>query len=298
MGKKRRAKKPATAKPKRRRVKRGHVKSDLERLCDELKEADVESIWGDVIARVNIEYHIQFFKERQEVWMHITRNTSGLNSFISTQLVDFVNMYKKNSKGKDKYMHLLLDWYKHTQEYVAPGARSGEITWRMLVSVDVTGFDETTRSCVLLSLMMGLFHEMLSRVECYKRESTTADSFLPSAAGYELDDEVSLYRLGGFALFSSIQYRERKIMWKKKFLVSHEMAEKLLTELSLLKQLKDEEKTDLPAAVDFQDRGHMTFMKPVLLPFIRNTVAEVRKLMNFQEYSKHGKDFFKASLNH
>ena len=152
------------------------MKSDLERLCDELKEADVESIQGDVIARVNIEYHIQFFKERQEVWMHITRNTSGLNSFISTQLVDFVNMYNKNSKGKDKYMHLLLDWYKHTHEYVAPGAHSGEITWRMLVSVDVTGFDETTRSCVLLSLMMGLFHEMQSRVECYKRELQTADS--------------------------------------------------------------------------------------------------------------------------
>ena len=44
----------------------------------------------------------------------------------------------------------------------------------------------------------------------------------------------------------------------KKFLVSHETAEKLLTDLSLLKQLKDEEKSDLPAAVDFQDRGHMT----------------------------------------
>ena len=59
---KRHAKQPTKAKPKHRRVKRGHVKSDLERLYNELKEADVESIRGDVIARVNIEYHIQFFK--------------------------------------------------------------------------------------------------------------------------------------------------------------------------------------------------------------------------------------------
>ena len=52
----------------------------------------MESIRGDVIARVNIEYHIQFFKERQEVWMHYNKKHFGLNSFISTQLVDFVNI--------------------------------------------------------------------------------------------------------------------------------------------------------------------------------------------------------------
>lgn len=83
-------------------------------------------------------------------------------------------------------------------------------------------------------------------------------------------------------------------MWRRKLQVSQEMAQKFRTELALLKQLKDAEKADLPAAVHIQDRGHMTFMNPTLLPFIRNTVAEIRKQLNYQEYSKYGKDFFKV----
>ena len=73
------------------------------------------------------------------------------------------------------------------------------------------------------------------------------------------------------------------------------MAQKFRTELALLKQLKDGEKSELPPAVHIQDRGHMTFMNPTLLPFIRNTTAEIRKLLNYQEYSKYGKDFFKVT---
>jgi len=38
-------------------------------------------------------------------------------------------------------------------------------------------------------------------------------------------------------------------------------------------------------------------MNPILLPFIRNVAAEVRKLLNYQEYSKYGRDFFKVCLS-
>ena len=76
--------------------------------------------------------------------------------------------------------------------------------------------------------------------------------------------------------------------------MNQEMAQNLHTELTLLKQLKDAQKSDLPAAIHIQDRGHMTFMNPTLLPFIRNVAAEVRKLLNYQEYSNYGKDFFKV----
>ena len=79
--------------------------------------------------------------------------------------------------------------------------------------------------------------------------------------------------------------------------MNQKTSQNLRTELVLLKQLKDTQKLDLPAAVHIQDRGHMTFMNPTLLPFIRNVAAEVRKLLNYQEYSKYGKDLFKVCLS-
>ena len=39
----------------------------------------------------------------------------------------------------------------------------------------------------------------------------------------------------------------------------------------------------------------MTFMSHKLLPFVRNCVAEIRCLMNYQEYSEYGKGFFKVN---
>ena len=119
-------------------------------------------------------------------------------------------------------------------------------------------------------------------------------SMFPSAAGYEEDDEASLYKLGGFALFSCIRFRQRKLMWRKKVQIRKETAQRYRTEHALLQQLRDTEKCDLPVAIYIQDRGGMTFMNPCLVPFIRESVAEIRKLLNYQEYSKHGKNLFKV----
>ena len=105
---------------------------------------------------------------------------------------------------------------------------------------------------------------------------------------------ISLCKLGGFALFSCIRLRKRKLMWKRKLSVSQKEALTVRTELTLLKQLVDSDKCDLPAAIHDQDRGKMTFMHPSLLPFIKGAVTEVRKLLNYQEYSKHGQNFFKV----
>lgn len=304
MGKQRRRAK-AASKPKERAKaprKRLSVK-DVQLVCEELKDMDVEEMRGDVARQVESEYHMQFFEERMNLWLHIkSTNVMALDSLISTVLADFVKMYRQHSKGKDKYTRLLLAWYTYMNQYVVQSSDVGEAAWSKLVErymVPAGGISECTRSCLLSSLMMGIFHEMLRRVECFVSElpGSTPSSIFPSATGYQDDDEASLYRLAGFALFSCVQFRQRKLMWRRKLQVNQETAQKLRTELALLKQLKDAQKSDLPAAIHIQDRGHMTFMNPILLPFIRNVAAEVRKLLNYQEYSKYGRDFFKVCLS-
>ena len=89
---------------------------------------------------------------------------------------------------------------------------------------------------------MGSLNELLKRVECCL--SNEASDWLPSAEGYEPDDETSLYHLGGFALFSAIKFRRQRLMWRRKLGVSKETAQKYRTEHLLLQQMKDVKKSD------------------------------------------------------
>ena len=78
----------------------------------------------------------------------------------------------------------------------------------------------TKQSSLMSSLLMGSLNE-LKRVE-YSL-SKEAYEWLPSTKGYQPDDETSLYRLSGFALFSAIRFRRKKL-WRRKLGVSKEAA--------------------------------------------------------------------------
>ena len=177
------------------------------------------------------------------------------------------------------------------------GTDVGDTAWSSLIQGYTGDVNACSRSCLLSSVLMSMLDEMLKTVQCIVSEQwgcASSESFLPSADGYLADDEVSLCKLGGYALFSCIHLRKRKLMWKRKLSVSQKKALTVRAELTLLKQLVDSDKCDLPAAIHDQDRGKMTLMHPSLLPFIRVAVTEVRKLLNYQEYSKHGQKFFKV----
>ena len=183
---------------------------------------------------------------------------------------------------------------RYIQQYTTQESEVGAMVWNQLTKGcgDTERISDQTKSCLMSSLLMGSLNELLNRVECCL--SDEASDWLPSAEGHEPDDETSFYRLGGFALFSAFKFRCQELMWRRKLGVSKEAAQKYRTEHLLLKQMKDVEKSDLPMAVHVQDRGAMTFMNRRLIPFVRNSVAEIHQLMSYQEYSKHGKGFFKV----
>ena len=295
---KRKAKEPSEAR-KKAKVKR-LTKKDVQRVCTELRGIDVDEFRGDVIQQMDTEYHIQFFKERLQLWGYIkTANVAGLDSLLSTLLLNFVELYTKHSKGKDKYTKLLLSWYAYMQEYTAKDSEKGKVAWSELIVhwSDPDSIAESTKSCLMSSLLNGSLNEMMKRVECCLSNSPEHDatSWFPLAEGYKADDEVSLYRLAGFALFSCIRFRRRKLIWRRKLGVSKETAQRYRTEHAILQQLRDADKCDLPPAIHIQDRGGMTFIHPMLIPFVKNAVGEIRLLLNYEEYSKQGKEFFNVS---
>ena len=272
--------------------KSGHI-------CSNLKDLDIVELRMDLVQQINSGYHLLFFEDRLRVWEYITitsANVEKLDSLLCVLLEVFVEKYRQNFKGKDRHERLLLNWYEYMQLYTTKESEVGATAWNQLTKGwgDTEGISDQTQSSLMSSLLMESLNELLKRVECCLSDEE-ASEWLPSAEGYQPDDETSLYRLGGFALFSAIRFRRKKLMWRRKLGVSKEAAQKYRTEHLLLQQMKDVEKSDLPSAVHIQDRGGMTFMSPKLLPFVRNCVAEIRRLMNYQEYSEHGKGFFKVN---
>lgn len=294
---KRKAKKSEQKTVKKRKLS----KEDMEKLCKDLKSIDIDELRRDVVSLVDTGYHISFFKARLDLWEYIKgKNVGPLQSVLATLSSDFVTQYQSHFKGKNKHFRLTLAWYDYMRQYTVLGNNMGERAWSKLVDGYSGSFNTAgERSCLFSSLLMNVFDEMLRRVQCCLSElqEATTVSLLPSAAvGQKPDDDASLQRLAGFALFSCMQSCKRKLMWRRKLEVTQAKAQVIRTQLAVLKQLVDTEKDNLPAVIYFQDRGNMTFMHSSLLPFVRNVVTAVRKLLNYEQYSKHGKDIFKVTI--
>ena len=182
-------------------------------------------------------------------------------------------------------------------QYTVCGTDVGDTAWSSLIQGYTGDVNACSRSCLLSSVLMGVLDEMLKTVQCIVSEQwgcASSESFLPSVMVTLL--MMKSMQLGGFTLFSCNHLRKRKLMWKRKLSVSQKEALTVRAELTLLKQLVDSDKCDLPAAIHDQDRGKIIFLHPSLLPFIRGAVIEVRKLLNYQEYSRHRQNFFQGEI--
>ena len=104
-----------------------------------------------------------------------------------------------------------------------------------------------------------------------------ASSFLDCDKEGEEEDEVSLMRLGGWALCSCIQYREKALKGKSKTKHTPLKIEAQTAELHVLKALVMTNKDKLPMALSSQDCGFMAFPHEILLPFLRNAIITTKE---------------------
>ena len=98
---------------------------------------------------------------------------------------------------------------------------------------------------------------------------TYADHMQSTVSTLSEDDDVALLRLGGWALFSCIQYRKNALKNKSRTKHTDEKRKAYKAELNILEALVDDKKVGLPSAITAQDRGYMTFPSPSMMPFIR-----------------------------
>lgn len=100
----------------------------------------------------------------------------------------------------------------------------------------------------------------------------------------EPDDDTSLYRLFGFALFVGISSRKKIIFGRLKKVRKRNSKQESYKLLQVLLSLVEKDKAILPACINFQDRGNMTFPDCKYLPFSRLYSEEIKKHLRPSRY--------------
>ncbi len=211
--------------------------------------------------------HLTHFPERQVFWDGCARS-EPFKDFVHALLLKYVSLVRGCCKGKLKYAKFLVEWMELQRvllhEPTPPsdlGGASAQARW-VAVLQTVDSPSPSTKSGVLTSVMRAVFNFCQQKVVSKKEGGTLLleveqDDDPMEEAGHDAD-EASLYRLGGFALFSALK------MYAK---YSGSVSEKIHEVLTKL-QLPSEEKNNLPANIVYLDKGNMTFMRKELLGFL------------------------------
>ena len=117
-----------------------------------------------------------------------------------------------------------------------------------------------------------------------------------AAAQIHEDDDISLLRLGGWALFSCIKYRAKSVKGKSKIKHTVPKKETHMAELQVLRALVDTVKEDLPIGITALDRGYMTFPCKALLPYIQTANKTIKDCVNGVMYKKYGSKLLEVSV--
>ena len=111
----------------------------------------------------------------------------------------------------------------------------------------------------------------------------------------EPDDDTSLYRLFGFALYAGISARKKVVFGKLKKVRSRDSRRKSCKILNILQSLIEEDKSVLPACIKFQDRGKMIFPEHNFLPFARSCSQKIKRFLKPSKYKLLGRKLLLVS---
>ena len=261
-------------------------KRQLKHLTEELAKVETEEIVTCVVEEVSKGYHLQHFPERQLFWDDCCKNPT-LKQFVSELHQLYIRLVNE-AVGRNKYASLQMTWMNSVRMLLhgpgpdhgteatssgsnqesqlmsldtqssSPHAHASEKAWQEIVDKAQPIPSDSTKNTVLTFITRSVFNFCQQQMVKFKegdvllldREQMEMDQF--QEAGFEVD-EATLYRLGGSALYSTLE--------------SH----KNTNEHSILQrmQLLSHEKIDMPSNIRLLDvHGGMVFMKKEFLGYL------------------------------
>ncbi len=165
-------------------------------------DVDKRMLCASIVNKVSSMVHIRGIDERNTFWEHCKTSVNFLSEMCSYFLAEYIKLHKQCDRGADKYALFSLTWYE--QIHSVPATIAYLLTMRDQVTKAYNSpvTDDTWNTFVSTLLHVSFNEIQTIMLHCIGSIDEAAG--LPTSM---VEDDVALLRLGGWALFSCIQYR-------------------------------------------------------------------------------------------
>ena len=226
-----------------------------------------------------------------------------------SMILAFIDLYKACMVGK-RYANFQQEWLVNINKYFevredeepespCTDKKEQQKLWQK-VTAAASESGHTVGNCdqriVLSTLSYAVYDLMVDKVKDYKVADFKASGASTSIACNDesaitlKENDVNLYRYGGFALHSMIQKRTKAMQEKPR-------DTSLQRELTFLRHLlipKQREK-ELPVPILELNQGGLHMVTPELLPFLRQLVEKVASKVNDEALKELGQQLIKTA---
>ena len=263
------------------------VKNDMRSV---IADTNKNSFCEIIVAKISSSVHVSHIEDRRMFWEHC--KTSGkefLQEACDHFLKEYLKFHKQCDRGSDKYAIFYLTWQE--QVHLPTTIAYVSLLRQKLTSAYMDSVTDDTWNCIMSTLLYVIYNEVQTTASQYI--TSTEDACPPTA--YTDDSDVALLRLGGWALYSCINYRKLALKGKSKIIHTSDRLEIFKAELDILETLVDRQKVNMPTAISAQDRGYMTFPCTTMMPFVTIVNKMIKEHVNPVSYEKYGSKLFDVS---
>ena len=278
-----------------------HKKSSLlnkkvrEKLIQSLKSISDTDLLREVVKLLSKEGHMQHYPERCELLTSLLDSSADELQRICAGLAEsFIDLYAKCSIGKEKYGRFQVEWHQYCSNFLldpaddaadklgAPALPLPKLWLSMTRSTP-----KHVRNPLMIAMSSAVYTHMLQEVRLIIKDK---DEECQSSCAVESEADEVYYRFAGGALADMLKVRYKDMKSNKPSL--HK--EKISKELQVLNWMRLSDKSNLPSALVYRDRGGMYFPDEDLLPFIRSLDNTVREYTNKDAFQRYGKNLVKV----
>ena len=247
-------------------------------------DVDDTQLLSDVCTTVSRDLVGELFPECAQLWENLVTCPDKLGMLVNYATDRYIQLYL-SCTGRDKHAELYLKWLDVTREFTCKSKQTDEtatVIEEAFGNLDATPETMRTILAILLNAVyLGVCKQMAIAVEKISasiQQTETTETAKPS-------DEVAVQRLCGWALKSATD------LLKSQSPQSQEL--KLLASLSLDK----DDKPQLPLALQYLDRGGLTFMRPTFLPWMMAVEGKMVQHLNQKSYNQYGEKIFQVQMH-
>ena len=263
---------------------------EREHVIQSLEVISGETLLDIVVNDLSTKMHMHHYQEREEL-MILLVDSSGeeLKTICTGPAKSFIELYAKCDIGKEKYDRFQVKWHESCSKFAIVEQKhvrlsdspAPEQSWLAITS----SFSRKVCNPVMIAMASAVYGYMLQQAILLGKD----DGKESSTSIRSEPNEVYL-RFGGGALASMFTGRYKDLKPNK----SSQHKEKVSQELQVLEWIRMVDKSELPIALEYRDRGGMYFPDKVLLPFIKSLDECVRESTNTVAFQRYGKKLVKV----